>query len=279
MIPLLVLLIFILGSSIGSYIAGRSFRIIHNEDTDSFGRSHCPSCHHTLAWYDLLPILSYLSLQGKCRYCKKEFSNSYFFIELTLGVLFVLGTVFPTSIFSVLTLDNTTSLLVACTKVLISWIGLSLVLYISVIDLKLKAFPITGLMIGTGIIAAIKFLLSTITQDPLYITASLGAAGTYLLFFMCIKYIGSLVYKKEVLGDGDLYLVFFLGMLLGFRASIVSFYIAIIVGGIWGTYLLLGKKMARQTSIAFGPLLALGCIGAIFFSDPVIAWYSTLLGL
>ena len=83
------LLIFIFGLFIGSFLNCVIYRL---EQGESFlkGRSYCPNCKHQLAWYDLLPVLSFLFLRGRCRYCKKPISWQYPIVELFTGIVFTL---------------------------------------------------------------------------------------------------------------------------------------------------------------------------------------------
>lgn len=280
MIFFFLFLIFFVGVSIGSYIAGRSYRIIQEKPLDSFGRSYCPQCHHTLAWYDLIPLLSYLSLNGHCRYCQKKIEPSYFLIELFSGILFVSSVFFPNNFFDLLShTSSSQDIAFALLQISIGWSVLGTLLYISIIDFSIKAFPVNGLTWGTGMLALYKIGLAYINQDMTLMLGSIGASFLYCFLFFCIKYFGKLIYKKEILGDGDLYLVSFMGMFLGFKDSIVSFYIAIMVGGLWGVYLLFMKKASRTSTIPFGPLLALGAIGAYLFGNQLVLWYTNMMGL
>lgn len=82
------LLLLFLGVILGSFINAWVWRVENNLSVAK-GRSMCPYCKHTLAWYDLIPVLSYLILRGKCRYCKTKISSQYPTIELTTGLLFM----------------------------------------------------------------------------------------------------------------------------------------------------------------------------------------------
>ncbi|HEC64736.1 MAG TPA: prepilin peptidase [bacterium] len=85
---LLFILVFILGSSVGSYINMLVFRLHKGKKTGFFSRSECDYCKHKLSFLDLIPIFSYLFLNGKCRYCGKKLSSQYSFVELASGIVF-----------------------------------------------------------------------------------------------------------------------------------------------------------------------------------------------
>ena len=87
MILLFPLLLFVLGCCIGSFINAAEYRLAIGEDIAS-GRSHCRNCTYTLAWYDLVPLLSFVVLSGKCRACKQTISWQYPVVEIVTGVLF-----------------------------------------------------------------------------------------------------------------------------------------------------------------------------------------------
>lgn len=266
MTTLLVFLLFslVLGLVVGSYLAGRTYRVIHELPIESLGRSYCPDCKNTLSWHHLVPAFSYLLLRGKCAFCKKDISSRYFFIEITTGFLFLvttwamLGTVVPEMI---------NALLVA--KLFFAYAFFAMLVYISIIDLALFAFPVVGLMISTGGILVLELLFGIPTEflDGLLAAFAFGGLLT------AIRMTGSYVFKKEVMGEGDLYLAVFLGAALGIQGSIISFYISIIIGGILAAYILFSKKGNENTQIPFGPLLAIGGIVSFLFSSHIMAWY------
>ena len=85
---MILVLVFLLGLAVGSFLNAFMYRMEQGESALK-GRSYCPHCKHTLAWYDLIPLLSFALLQGRCRYCEKSISLQYPIVELVTGLLFL----------------------------------------------------------------------------------------------------------------------------------------------------------------------------------------------
>lgn len=289
---------FIFGAVLGSFIkvlADRSLRKV------SFGgRSYCESCKHQLHWYDLFPILSFLSLKGKCRYCKKSIPLEYVAIEVLMGLLVVL-------LFSIAVPKNFLTL----TQVQLS---------ILIPDLIFKAFTISVLIvtfltdIKKGIIpdritypaVVISFFYLVIITIYkillLYRSLSTNPLGKFLLppysdFFvrhaidiaapfylglfaalLLIIFFGGIIFltKGRGMGGGDLKLGIFMGLVLGFPNILVALMISFVTGSLIGVVLLIARKKHFGQTIPFGPFLTLGGITAIFWGDKILNWYLNL---
>jgi len=256
----------LIGLCIGSYIAARAYRIIHDIPTDSFGRSHCMHCKKTLTVRDLIPLLSYLFSRGKCRHCAHTFSSYYFWVELSTGLLFTLSTYLVHS--QLMPIESVTSILLLGFTLAIT----GLFIYISLIDLYLMAFPIVGIVVacfGTGVMSVLFGLPTPLTE--------MFFGGTALLIGMlAFSKIGQLIWKQDILGEGDIFLGTLIGMLLGTAPSIVALYIAVITGALIGAPLLFIKK-ERNIHIPFGPFLCVGGYVAFFFGQYVVDWYLQFL--
>ena len=247
--------VFILGLAVGSSLNCIIYRLEKNE---SFlkGRSYCPNCHHVLAWQDLIPILSFLILKGKCRYCGKKISLQYPLVELATGILF-----FSIS-YSTFQHSNTPTL-----QQFIQFLYLSIVssflIVIFVYDLKHYLIPDKVIYPAIGI----TFFYQIISNTNFYfsILSALGAAAFFLLIF--------LVSRGKWLGFGDVKLGFLMGLFLGFPKILVALFFAYLIGAIIGIGLVLAKKKTLKSEVPFGPFLVTGTFVALFFGNQLINWY------
>ena len=230
----------------GSFLNVVAYRLITQKTL--FGRSMCTQCNTPIAWYDLVPILSFFMLRGHCRNCRKSISWLYPFIEIITVIL--MSALYWTNdyfmayfiLFSALIVTIRTDL----EYMLISpWMTLALI-------------PI-------GIILSITDHLPIIPLDSI-----LGAGvGFFSLFF--IGTIFTAITGKEGIGQGDFDLFGLIGAFTGLLGIWVTLLISSISASIFGiTYLLLSGGLRRNVSIPFGPFLALGAILYVLFQEFII---------
>ncbi len=234
------LLIFILGLFVGSFL---NVFVDRTKNGESFikGRSHCDNCNKDIAWYDLIPVFSFLFLKGKCRYCKKSLSFYYPIVEVSTGVLF-LSTVF------FLNLGSEFSFL------MMYWLLLASFLLITFfIDLKYGIIP-DKIIYPAVLMASIFILIVSPHAFLYYLLCGLGAA----IFMYLLSFWG--------MGGGDIKLSFLMGIVLGFPKIILALYLAFLTGAVAGVILILWrKKKLRGSTIPFGPFLVLGTFLSLFF--------------
>ena len=252
-------LIFIIGLVIGSFLNVCILRIPENKTIVSFPSS-CPECGTRLKPADLVPVFSYAFLRGKCRYCKGRISAIYPSIELLTAVLFLL---------LYIKFSLSADLLVYAALV-------SLLIVISMIDLKYLMIP-NGLIIAGLVVGAVKLILAIFT--PLfgywldYVIGFFAGGLPLLLIAMFCMYI----LKKEAVGGGDVKLMAFAGLVIGWKLTIAAYIIGIFLGAVIGIVLMAGKRKSRKDEIPFGPFLSAGIIISIFFGNNMINWYLGLL--
>ncbi len=226
-----LVLFFILGTVFGSFYTVVGFRVSENKSIVK-PRSHCPNCKHTLKWYELIPIFSYIIQRGKCKVCKQKISIFYPLIELFTGILFMIG--FYSFNFS---LDLILCLLVS-----------SMFVIIIITDLNYYIIP-DEINIFFGI---------TIFILNIFRFGTLGACkytfyGLCMFIFMyLLMLIGNKIFKEESLGGGDIKLLFVLGMTMPLFMSFVSIALAAFVALPISLVLLYKKK---DKIIPFGPFL------------------------
>ncbi len=256
--------IFLFGLVIGSFLNVVIFRLETGEQVVS-GRSHCRDCQHTLKWYDLVPLLSFIMLGAKCRYCGKPISIQYPLVELFTGILFVLLFQLTINSKQLTVLDGiyfTYLLIVSCS-----------LLIIFVYDLKHYIIP--DKIVYPAIIVSMFTRISEVglpkfgspTSEILinFIFAALIAGS----FFLAIV----LITKGRGMGGGDVKLAFLMGLVLGWPKILAALFLAFTIGAIYGIILIIIKKKTLKSEVPFGPFLVGGTFIALFWGEEIVRWY------
>lgn len=252
------IVIFLIGLCIGSFLNVIIDRPMQKRSI-IWGRSSCDFCHHELAWYDLLPVMSFLFLSGKCRYCHKKLSLQYPLIELLTAFFFTLFFIFlPHS-----SLQNMGILL--CTFGLLTF---GIALFVS--DIKYKILPNNSLLF---------FFLSTILY-VLFLHQHELLFRLVIAFFSMVPFLLIFIFSKgKGMGLGDVKLIFVMGFLLGFPQILVALYVAFLTGAIAGIILILEKKIrVKGGIIAFGPFLLLGTFIALIWGNTIWNYARVIIG-
>lgn len=220
-------------------------------------RSECLHCHHRLAWYDLLPIISWVSLLGKCRYCKKPIGGMEPLIEVSLAGVFIMSYLaWPLSLGTVPELLLFVLWLVACVLMAILFIY----------DAKWFLLPFQ-INIALIVVAAAFAALSIGLAGGVAFDGVITLAGSVLLM-SGLYYIFSLF---GWVGLGDSILGLGLGLMLGsWELAFLALFLANFIGIFMLIPLALRKKLHRQAHIPFGPFLILGTVIALLFGQDII---------
>ncbi|MEX0933702.1 MAG: prepilin peptidase [Candidatus Paceibacterota bacterium] len=247
---LLLFFIFLFGAIIGSflnviatrYATGISFR----------GRSFCRLCGHTLAWYDLIPFLSFVFLRRKCRYCSCKISWQYPLMELLGGALF-----------AVLFLKFSPQLLespFAAAEFIYFLVLFSFLLIIGVYDFHNHIIPNRLVYLFTGLALLVPLGATSLPPSLLWLIAGPLLATPFALLW--------LISGGRWIGLGDSKLVWGIGWMLGLSSGVAAILIAFWVGALMGTALLVaprisvllgsGKRYTMKSELSFAPLLILG---------------------
>lgn len=256
---ILYILAFIFGSVIGSFLNVCIYRLPKGESIIS-PRSHCPHCNTPILWYDNIPFISYLNLRGRCRYCKERISFRYFLVELIAAGCF-LGFVVHFG----LTATVFIHLLLVCGLIISSFV-----------DLKHQIIPdeITYTGIAVGLFFSLIYPpLQGVSSPVISIFRSIlgivvGGGSLYLLGL-----IGNFLFKKESMGGGDVKLLGMVGAFVGWKPTLLAFFIAPLFGSTVGIILKVRKKI---DIIPYGPFLSLGAIVSILWGEKILNW---LLGM
>lgn len=250
----------VLGLCFGSFVNALVWRLHEKRDWVR-ERSECVRCHHVLAWYDLIPVVSWLTLRGRCRYCKKAISIQYPAVELLTAGLFVLSYVFWPFGFE----------FVGSTMFTLWLVALVMLVALAVYDLRWMLLPdkIVFPLIGVGILfAGIRFYSdsASIVQAAVEITLGiLSVAGLYYILYA--------VSRHRWVGFGDVKLGVFIGALLGWSGGLFAVMAANVIGLLVILPGLVSGKLTRTSRIPFGPFLIAGCIIALLFAERIITWY------
>lgn len=261
------LIVFIAGLAIGSFLNVVIFRLENGEKIIN-DRSRCLRCRHTLAWYDLVPVLSFIFLKGKCRYCGKRISWQYPMVELSTAILFVVlisNIQYPIS--SQYQISNIQFLDIAQFLSLLFWFFITSVLIV-VFVYDLKHYIIPDKIIYPAIIVALGFNLFSNFHNSLFLN-NIFAAFIASLFFLSIV----VITKGKGMGGGDIKLAFLMGLILGWPIVIFSVFFAFISGSVVGIYLILAGKKKMKSMIPFGPFLIFGTFVGMFWGREIMEWY------
>ena len=255
--------IFLFGLAVGSFLNCAIYRLENNQ---SFlkGRSFCPHCKHQLDFWDLMPVLSFLCLRGKCHYCKKRISIQYPLVELATGLLFLLIFNFQFSISNEFSIFNFQNLLVIGYWLLVS----SFLVIIFVYDLKHYIIPDKVIYPAIIIALIFNFQFLIFNQFSIFKFSILSAMGAASFFAAIVA-----ISRGKWMGIGDIKLAFLMGLLLGFPNIAVALFLAFFLGAIIGVGLIMLGKKTMKSEVPFGPFLIIGTLVALLWGQELINWY------
>ena len=246
----------ILGLCLGSFANVAVCRIPRNESVLS-PPSRCLKCGRRLAITDLIPVVSWLLLRGRCRYCGERIALRYPVTEATCALLFFGMACYTGANLSVIPLCVLTFVL----------------LCISLVDIETQEIPDPLLIVGAAAgllwIAVDTVFVRFDLFAPHWADALLGAvAGAAPLFL--IDRIAIILLGKEGFGFGDVKLMLMAGLFLGWKLALVSLLFAVIAGGAFGAYMMAAKKLERGSYMPFGPFLTIGSLMSLWFGPAFI---------
>lgn len=292
----------LLGLIVGSFINvltlrwpddGRSLKI--RQITS--GRSHCPKCHQTLKWIDLIPVLSFIFLRRRCRYCHEKISWQYPVVEIIMGLVFsgVSYTVLNINFFRYYLFSDFRAHFWILAIILLWFFFSALLIALSIIDLKKYLLPDQLLFPGIGIALLADFGFHFLSRSLAsgFPHGGLTFLGSYadslvLLFSPIVSYVlGAVVLAGflfllyffshgRAMGFGDVKLAIFIGLILGLFGGILSFMISFIIGAIVSLFIIIFKRKRLNDAIPFGPFLTLGVFFVIFLGEAIVNFYFSL---
>jgi len=241
----------ILGAMSVSFLNVCIFRLPKEESIVTPG-SHCPHCQKPVKFYDNVPLVSYILLNGRCRYCKESISIQYPLIEgITALSSLILFMKFGPSL-----------------SYLIYFAFVAALIVITVIDLYHQIIPDVISLPGIGVGLLASLIIPQITFLNSLIGILLGGGSLFL-----VATIYQWFFKREGMGGGDVKLLAMIGAFLGWKGAILTIFLGSLIGSITGIIVMILKRKDFKYAIPFGPFLALGAVIALFYGQDLIRWY------
>jgi leader peptidase (prepilin peptidase)/N-methyltransferase len=242
---------FFLGAIVGSFLNVVIYRL-PNEESIVSPPSHCPKCGHRLAWYDMIPIFSYIFLKGRCRYCGTKISIRYPIIEALTGFAFVgVGIRFGWSL-----------------QFFEYIIFSALLITILFTDLFYGIVPDVVVIPG-----AIVGLIFSLAKGKSAFLSSLYGALFLFAFFVAI-----ILITHGGMGEGDATFGAMIGSFIGLKFSIATLVISFILGAVIGILLIIFLRKKGKDTMPFGPYLALSAYFMMLYGYQVVLFYQKLFG-
>jgi leader peptidase (prepilin peptidase)/N-methyltransferase len=248
----LAMIVFSFGACIGSFLNVCIFRIPENRSI-VFPGSFCPSCKKNIPFYCNLPIISYLFLRGRCKFCKTRISPRYPLIEILTGI-------FAFFLFSKFGL----------TPVFLFWFTfVCTLIVISFIDFDHQIIPDIISLPGIIIFASSAFFIPEMSIKAVLIGIFVGGGILYSIAFLYFT-----LRKTDGMGGGDIKLLAMIGAATGIKGVLFTIFAASLTGTVAGIgAMIMAKKSNSQLKIPFGPYLSAGAILYIFYGEDLIGWY------
>lgn len=258
--------LFLVGAAMGSFAGAVAWRLEKGRDFVR-ERSECEHCHHTLAWYDLVPVVSWLQLRGRCRYCRKPIGLTALLLELAVGTAFALSfVIWP-----------------------YGWEGVGIALFVVwllalvalailfVYDMRHSLLPDVVMWplaaLGTGM-----FVLLMLQRDAEFIQWPLEA----LLGLVPVTGLYGLLYAVSggrLIGFGDVKLGIFMGLVLGWQGALLALLLANYLGFAWVTPALIRRKLKKDSRMPFGPFLIVATFLVFLWGEALMGWLFTFLAV
>ena len=248
------------GACIGSFLNVCIYRIPREESVVK-PRSHCPKCNTTIPWYYNIPLVSFVALRARCKFCGTRISSRYFLVELLVAILFLLVwlkfDLFP---------GQRVAGLFAITDwklVPIYWLVASGLVLGTFVDFEHLIIPdrvtIGGIIAGLILSPLVPALHGEAAALQALMWSALGVVvGGGSLWLTAI--LGKMIFRKEAMGFGDVKLLGAIGAFFGSKAILFTILISSLVGSIVGITLVVSHNKKMQSRIPYGPYLALAAI-------------------
>jgi len=235
------------GACIGSFLNVVVSRLPFKGEFLSNKRSRCPQCGHAIKPYDLIPVISWFVLGGRCRSCNARISFRYPFVELMGAFLFVFS-------YRHFGLEYSSLLAFGVTVVLLA---------ISFIDYDTQEIPDSLIIvIALFAIAAIWVFPEVSLLDRVIGVATISVPMLIVTLLI-----------NGAFGGGDIKLIAACGFLLGWQATLLAFFFALILGGSFAVFLILSGRRERGEHMVFGPAICAGVAVSLFYGNEIISWY------
>ena len=274
---LIAIFVFVLGTVVGSFLNVCIYRMPRDESIVA-PPSHCPACGERLRPLDLIPLVSFLALGRKCRYCGEPIAWRYFMVESITGLAFVAAWLTSQEVWSA----GAPAVAMLAAKLIFA----ALFIAIFFIDLDHMIIPDELVFVGIGVGVALDVAGLLLWHKPLAIVhvpwtawvlsvpRSIVGIIVGALFFLFVEGFSQLIFRKEGMGGGDLKLGAAIGALLGPGPALLSFGLAVAAGAVVGVALIVTRVRGRQEYIPFGPFMVVAAFAVMLF--PALVRYAGL---
>jgi len=269
---------FVLGAVVGSFLNVLIYRLPNGLSINEPRRSFCPLCKNPIAWRDNIPILSYLLLRGRCRHCHAPISLRYPLVEAATGLMFALvyfrqGAQAGTDMGQVVVMLLLVSLLVVASAVDMDWLIIpDEISFFGLAGGLLAGLLLPGLHVGPASFQSFQSLTGHPHLDGLIASAIGLLGGGLLVLFMAL--VGSVIFRKEAMGFGDVKLMAMVGAFFGWKVAVIAFFLSPFIGLLYGIPLAL---LTDEHVMPYGPFLSIGAILAIVFRDGLCGYLDPLV--
>ncbi|MFA5420981.1 MAG: prepilin peptidase [Patescibacteria group bacterium] len=245
---------FVFGLIIGSFLNCLIWRLYKEETV--LGRSYCPNCNRELKWFDNIPLLSFIFLGGKCRFCEEKISIQYPLVELITGFTFFFS--------YFVTMNRDLQFL----ELFFYFFVISLAIIIFVFDLRWYLIHTNTIIVGGLVLALVNILLG---YSPLSILIAMALGAS----FFGLQY---LITKGRGIGEGDIWLGALFGIIFpDLRILALTIFLTYVIGGVVASFLLLFKLRSVGSKLPLGIFLSVALIISLFFGNSIVDWYFSLV--
>jgi prepilin signal peptidase PulO-like enzyme (type II secretory pathway) len=256
--------IFLFGLILGSFLNCLVWRL-YKEETIG-GRSYCPKCKKLIAWYDNIPVLSFMLLRGRCRHCHKPISWQYPIVEFLVGALFVLAFwhyfnwVWPNNLQVFNVWFNANFWLVFLKSLIVIFVMTAVFIY------DARWYLISTMLI---IVAAVLFLIL-----DLFLGYQLWQMAYSLAIGIAFFGLQFVVTRGQGIGEGDIWLGGLMALIFPeISLLLTAILLSYVIGAIIGVALIAFEKKGLKSKVPLGVFLAFGTIITLFFGQGIVGWY------
>ncbi|HYF97458.1 MAG TPA: prepilin peptidase [Coxiellaceae bacterium] len=258
----MILISALLGLLVGSFLNALIHRLSTGESV-LIGRSHCPNCKHMLAASDLIPLLSFMFLSGKCRYCAKPISWQYPLVETITSVLFALS-------FYYFWFDPV--------LLVYTWFVIAALIVVGTFDFKHFLILDKVVFPCLAVVTVFNLFWSLDSGVFLNIHSPLGSGVAGMVIVSGFFYLQYLISHGKWIGLGDVKLGLLLGSILGWKLGLMLLLVAYTIGAITGLVFLATNKKELGSKLPFGTFLAISAIINILWGETILDTYLKLIG-
>ncbi|HEY5496945.1 MAG TPA: prepilin peptidase [Syntrophales bacterium] len=246
------IVLFILGAVVGSFLNVCIHRI-PREESIVFPSSRCPHCRHAIAWYDNIPLFSYIFLRGRCRSCQEAISGRYFLIEALTAVM---------ALFTYWKFGISLAFLAA-------FLFVATLIVITFIDIEHQIIPHEIVLPGIPLFLLAAVFIMGIPLFDAFLGIMIGIGSLYLIAVYYEQLTGT-----EGMGGGDVNLMGMLGAFLGWKSLLFVLMTGAFTGAAVGIIMMINKGKTMKYAVPFGPFLSLGAVVYLFWGRAIVNFFS-----